>query len=72
MCEVPPFLTNVCELAPPELEIPAFFVVQPIEVEYFEENIDAERVNGCVEYIVPWSLRRWRWGREELHDRIHE
>jgi len=69
--EVPPFLTNVGELAPPGLEIPAFFVVQPIEAKYCEENTDVECVDGCVEWIVRWSLRRWRRGRQELYQGIH-
>lgn len=48
MYEVAPFLTDAGELAPPELEIPAFFVVQPIVVEYRKDYIAVKRMDRCI------------------------
>jgi len=46
--EVTPSLTNVKELAPPKSDIPNFLVIQPIIVEYAEEDIIIEHVDRRV------------------------
>lgn len=48
MYEVPPLSTDVGERAPPELEIPIFFVIEPTYVEYAEEYIAIERIGSRV------------------------
>ena len=48
-----PSLTNVGELAPPELIIPTILITQSIVVEYVEEYIIVERVDSTVRYVVP-------------------
>ena len=46
--EVPPSLTNMRKLAPPKSGIPAILLIQPIVVEYAEENIFVEPMDSRV------------------------
>ena len=59
MDEVTPSLANMRELAPQQLEIPKMLVVQSIAVEYAEEYIIVEPMDGRVLYIVS-SFECWR------------
>ena len=59
MYEVSPLSTNVGELAPPELKIPIFFVIDPTDVEYSEEYIAIERTGSRVQRGVSRSLGDW-------------
>ena len=59
MDEVTPSLANMRELAPQQLEIPKMLVVQSIAVEYAEEYIIVEPMDGRVLYIVS-SFGCWR------------
>jgi hypothetical protein len=55
--DVAPFLTDLGELAPPEFEIPTFFVIQPTVVENCKEDIAVERIESRVQQMAPpWSL----------------
>jgi hypothetical protein len=59
--DVAPFLTDLGELAPPELEIPTFFVIQSTVIEDCKEDTAVERIESCVQQIAPpWSLGGWR------------
>jgi hypothetical protein len=46
--DVPPFPTNMGELAPSKLTIPVFFVVQPVMVKYCKEYVFIERIGICI------------------------
>ena len=46
--EVPPFSTNVGELAPLESDIPIFFVIEPIEVKNPEEYVMVEHIDSRI------------------------
>ena len=59
MDEVTPSLANMRELAPQKLEIPKMLIVQSIAVEYAEEYIIVEPMDGRVLYIV-FSFGCWR------------
>ena len=59
MYDVAPFLTDVGEFTPPELKIPAFFIVQPIVVEYSKEYLAVERIHRCIKWNVFWLLGCW-------------
>ena len=59
MYEVSPLSTNVGELAPPELKIPIFFVIDPTHIEYSEEYIAVERTGSGVQGAVLRSLGNW-------------
>jgi hypothetical protein len=61
--EVTPSSTNMRELAPPKMVIPAILLVQSIEAEYAKEYVIVERVDSRVLHRVSWKLgcwRRWR------------
>jgi hypothetical protein len=45
--EVTPSLTNMRELAPSESVIPSIRIIQSIKVEYIEEYIIVEQMDGC-------------------------
>jgi hypothetical protein len=57
--DVTPSLANMRELAPQKSLIPKVFIIQPIEIEYVEEYIIIEPMNGRVLYIAS-SLGCWR------------
>ena len=48
------------ELAPPELGIPPIVFIQSIAVEYAEEYVVVEPMNGRARYVVS-SFGYWRW-----------
>ena len=58
--KVTPPLTDVRELAPPKSDIPTVVYIQSIAVEYAEEYVIVEPMDGRILYIVS-SVRRLRW-----------
>ena len=52
-------MTNLREIAPPKLVIPAVFLIQSVAVEYDEEYIVVEPIKSRVKYVVS-SLRWWQ------------
>jgi hypothetical protein len=56
--EVTPSLTNVRELAPSKSDIPIILFIQSIAVEYAEEYIVVEPMDGRVSSFGSWRRRR--------------